>query len=393
MAPSNRRRLMFVLAIISWLAVSSRAEILDIADEESLKAEASKGPVFVQFLAPWCGHCKTLAPIWAELDAYATKHVKNLKLARVDCTSATGGIVCKNYKVNGYPTLRLIFPKQEKQMQSAEDKKTDKDSSAGGEGSCPGGVCVPAERERAGERIARGLVTRTKSLFRSKQKEEAQAQAEGDRVEGSQSPGSEPVSKTSTRATPKKPVQLDEIQYRRKRNLDALSEFAHFAAIDPAKLKEQMELEVREKIGQRQIREEKKKPVIELTSKTFHELITPDGPALFVNFMFPWCMHCKKLKGVWEDLGLDFLEDPDVRVASVDCVKYRDLCTAQNIEECPTLKVYFKGSTFVYSSPDRNLDSLKDFLQHEVFGVQLKTDRGAEKWRGWRGFNDAGFYS
>ena len=28
------------------------AQILDIADEESLKAEASKGPVFVQFLAP-----------------------------------------------------------------------------------------------------------------------------------------------------------------------------------------------------------------------------------------------------------------------------------------------------------------------------------------------------
>jgi len=65
--------------------------------------------VFVKYYAPWCGHCKKLAPIWEELGT-AFKDNENVVIAKFDATSNEADGV----EVRGYPTL-IFYPKDNKE--------------------------------------------------------------------------------------------------------------------------------------------------------------------------------------------------------------------------------------------------------------------------------------
>jgi protein disulfide isomerase len=56
---------------------------------------------FLKFYAPWCGHCKRMAPV---LDAAAVKLQGKMAIGKIDCTKHKG--LCNEYKVRGFPTLK-----------------------------------------------------------------------------------------------------------------------------------------------------------------------------------------------------------------------------------------------------------------------------------------------
>eukprot|EP01102_Stenamoeba_stenopodia_P019530 TRINITY_DN7408_c0_g1_i1.p1 TRINITY_DN7408_c0_g1~~TRINITY_DN7408_c0_g1_i1.p1 ORF type:complete len:446 (-),score=102.49 TRINITY_DN7408_c0_g1_i1:27-1364(-) len=116
---------LLVMIFSSWCVVPIAAETyeltIDITGEDydhvtnltsdNFESSVSDGRTwFVEFFAPWCGHCQRLAPIWKDL-AKDLLNESHIRVARVDATEETS--LADQFDVSSYPSLKLLRNKGE----------------------------------------------------------------------------------------------------------------------------------------------------------------------------------------------------------------------------------------------------------------------------------------
>ncbi|KAJ3116521.1 hypothetical protein HDU96_009507 [Phlyctochytrium bullatum] len=109
-----------------------------VLDEGNFDAEVLSEPrknVLVEFYAPWCGHCKNLAPTYEkgkDSQKFPLKHLvarafateKNCVVANLDATEARA--IGDKYGVSGYPTIKF-FPADGGEPISYEEGRSEND--------------------------------------------------------------------------------------------------------------------------------------------------------------------------------------------------------------------------------------------------------------------------
>jgi len=98
--------LVAVLAFFAIAFADEASDVLDLNPDNFDSTVDGASVILVEFFAPWCGHCKRLAP---EYEKAATELKKsNIQIAKVDADNEVNKPLASRFGIRGFPTLKLF---------------------------------------------------------------------------------------------------------------------------------------------------------------------------------------------------------------------------------------------------------------------------------------------
>jgi len=348
---------------------------------------------FVMFYAPWCGHCKNLAPTWDELGKIYNRDGSPVVIAKVDCTVHKP--LCMEQDIMGFPTLKLysIGGTTHDRYTGKRDLVALKKFIKEKVHHTFGETLEPKEAEDAVEQPEKrgGVVHLTDSNF-------ASYTAKGNHFIKFYAPWCghckklAPVwSELADSFAGNIRVSIDMIdcqrnaetcqkydvrgyptllwfsggkrmgQFQSHRTLENLQSF-----VEDNLAKEGQEEGAPPVVSNlpelmfKNLQAQKEGKILDLTDHTFNAQLK-HSKLIFVKFYAPWCGHCKKLAPAWSDLA-SAVADQDVAIAKVDCTQHRQTCTENGVRGYPTLKLFRDGAVVNEYKGPRALGNLLNFV-------------------------------